>query len=434
MAAFDVRLPRPHAAQALIAKEARRHNVVALGRRSGKSTMGHELVIRTALQHAPAGWFGPTYKLLEESWRELKRLLGPTVTQKSEQEHRLELYGGGTIECWSMDTGDPARGRKYRRIVVDEAAMVPNLLDIWNQALRPTLADLEGQSWWLSTPRGLNDFYTLYQRGQDPLEGEWASWQMPTTVNPHISASELAAAKHEMPERDYAQEFEARFLQLEGAGVFRGVTAVARLTPQGPEPGHQYVIGVDWGRTTDFTAICVFDATLNQQVALDRFAQIDYELQTERLHRWAEAYRPLLVVAEQNAMGRPLVERLQTGYGRVLQEPRKALPVWAWEATNASKAALVQSLGIAIERGDITLLDDAVQTGELLAYESKVLPSGMLRYGAPSGQHDDTVIALGLAYLGAQREGAGQRRRNYGFASRSRYTPATIVAPRTRED
>jgi hypothetical protein len=116
--------------------------------------MGHELVVRTALERQPAGWFGPTYKLLEESWRELKRILGPTIVNKSEQEHRLELYGGGTIECWSMDTGDPARGRKYRRIVVDEAAMVPNLLDIWNQALRPTLADLAGESWWLSTPRG----------------------------------------------------------------------------------------------------------------------------------------------------------------------------------------------------------------------------------------------------------------------------------------
>jgi hypothetical protein len=394
--------------------------------------MGHELVVRTALEHQPAGWFGPTYKLLEESWRELKRLLGPTIVQKSEQEHRAEIYGGGTIECWSMDTGDPARGRKYRRIVVDEAAMVPNLLEIWNQALRPTLADLEGESWWLSTPRGLNDFYTLYQRGQDPLETEWASWQMPTTVNPHISLAELRAAKHEMPERDYAQEFEARFLQVEGAGVFRGVGAVSRLQPAPPVRGHQYVIGVDWGRTTDFTAICIMDASVQEQAALDRFSEIDYELQTERLHRWAEAYRPVLVVAESNAMGRPLVERLQTGYARLMADPRAALPVWAWEATNASKAALVQSLGIAIERGDITLLDDQVQQAELLAYESKVLPSGMLRYGAPSGQHDDTVIALGLAYLGAKREGATAARTSYGFSSRQRYTPATIVAPRTR--
>lgn len=381
--------------------------------------MGHELVVRTALEHQPAGWFGPTYKLLEESWRALKAVLGPTITQKSEQEHRLELYGGGTIECWSMDTGDPARGRKYARIVVDEAAMVPNLLEIWNQALRPTLADLEGESWWLSTPRGLNDFYTLYQRGQDPLEPEWASWQMPTTVNPHISITELAAAKHEMPERDYAQEFEARFLQVEGAGVFRGVGAVSRLQQTPPERGHQYVIGVDWGRTTDFTAICIMDATLGEQVALDRFSEIDYELQTERLHRWCEAYRPVLVVAERNAMGRPLVEKLQTGYARLLAGPRPALPVWGWEATNASKAAMVQSLGIAIERGDITLLDDAVQRGELLAYESKALPSGMLRYGAPPGQHDDTVIALGLAWLGAQREQGPSQRTSYAFKGRA---------------
>ena len=423
-----VTLPRPHAAQTLIRREAKRHNVVALGRRSGKSTMGHEIVARTALEHQPAGWFGPTYKLLEESWRELKRLLGPVIINKSEQEHRLEIYGGGTVECWSMDTGDPARGRKYKRIVVDEAAMVPHLMEIWNQALRPTLADLEGESWWLSTPRGLNDFYTLYLRGQDQLEKEWASWQMPTTVNPHISRSELDAARHEMPERDYAQEFEARFLQLEGAGVFRGVTAVARLRPERPERGHSYVIGVDWGRTNDFTAISVLDSTTQQQVALDRFNEIDYELQTERLHAWAEVYRPVLIVAEHNSMGGPLTERLQTGYARLIGEPRKALPVWAWDATNASKANLVQSLGIAIERGDITLLDDQVQTGELLAYEAKVLPSGMLRYGAPSGQHDDTVIALGLAYLGAQRDGSSAGVSRYGFNGATRKVSSYALA------
>jgi hypothetical protein len=103
-------------------------------------------------------------------------------------------------------------------------------------------------------------------------------------------------------------------------------------------------------------------------------------------------------------MGGPLTERLQTGYSRLFGKPRAALPVWSWDATNASKAALVQSLGLAIERGDVSLLHDPVQEAELLGYEAQVLPSGMLRYGAPQGQHDDTVIALGLAYLGAQRE------------------------------
>jgi hypothetical protein len=151
-------------------------------------------------------------------------------------------------------------------------------------------------------------------------------------------------------------------------------------------------------------SVSVIDATLMEQVALDRFSEIDYELQTERLHQWCDLYRPVLVVAEHNSMGGPLTERLQTGYARLIGKPRGALPVWSWDATNASKAALVQALGLAIERGDLTLLDDPVQTSELLGFEASVLPSGMLRYGAPQGQHDDSVIALGLAYLGAQCE------------------------------
>jgi len=383
--------------------------------------MGHELVVRTALDGQPAGWFGPTYKLLEESWRELKRILGPTVTLKSEQEHRLELYGGGTIECWSMDTGDPARGRKYKRIVVDEAAMVPNLLDIWNQALRPTLADLEGQSWWLSTPRGLNDFYVLYQRGQDTLERDWQSWQMPTTVNPHISRAELDAARREMPERDYAQEFEARFLQLEGAGVFRGVTAVARLKPAGPTRGHVHVFGVDWGRTNDYTVVSVLDATLMEQRVIDRYSQVEWEFQTERLHKLADIFKPVTIVAEANSMGGPLVERLQRGYARLIGAPRQSLPVYAWTATNASKASAIQALSLGIEQGQVTLLEDPIQTGELLAYEGKLSPAGMMRYSAPPGMHDDTVTALSLAYLGSQHErSTPTSRSHYGFAGSRR--------------
>jgi hypothetical protein len=415
-----IQLVRPHPAQQLILDEARRWNVVALGRRAGKSTLALHLLADTALHGKPAGYFAPTYKLLAEFWRDLRAILEPITRMKSEQDHRLELITNGTLECWSLDDPNPARGRKYAKIVVDEAAMVRDLLEVWQLALRPTLTDLAGGAWFMSTPRGLNDFWSLYQQGQDPLQTEWASWQMPTSVNPFIATDELVSAQHELPERAWAQEYRAEFLQLDGGGVFRGVRAVSRVQQRGPERGHQYVFGVDWGRTNDFTVISVVDATLGEQVAMDRFSNIDYEYQSERLHKWAEVYRPVLIVAESNAMGRPLVERLQVGYARLLGDARPALPVWAWEATNASKAALVQALGLAIERGDLTLLDDAVQIGELQAYEAQVLPSGLLRYGAPAGQHDDCVIALGLAYLGAQRDRAPSARTHYAFAGSRR--------------
>jgi len=410
-----VELTELHPAQARIKAERRRFNVVALGRRAGKSKLAQELLVDCALDRKPGGYFCPTYKLLDEFWRELKATLVEVIAEKSEQEHRLQVLGGGTVECWSMDTGDPARGRRYGTVVIDEAAMVPHLSDIWAQAIRPTLSDFQGEAWFMSTPRGLNDFHTLFQRGQDPLEAEWMAWQMPTAVNPFIVAAEIEAARHDLTEREFAQEYEAKFLSLEGAGVFRGVHAVAYLEPSPPQPHHAYVMGVDWARSNDFTVFSVIDATTLEQVAIDRFTQIDFEFQTERLHRWAELYHPRVILAEANALGQPLVERLQQGYGRLSGNPRRALPVVPWWSTNATKAAVVQALSLAIENGDVALLDDQVQTGELLAYEMARLPSGMLRYGAPVGQHDDTVMALALAWAAATNE-SQTTRSSYAFS------------------
>jgi hypothetical protein len=412
-----IRLARLHPAQAQIKAERRRFNVAALGRRAGKSKLAQELLVDCALERRPAAYFAPTYKLLEECWRELKAVLAEVIHDKSEQEHRLEIYGGGVIECWSTDTGDPARGRRYQVAVIDEAAMVPRLSDIWGQAIRPTLTDFQGTAWFMSTPRGLNDFYLLFSRGQDPLEPEWISWQMPTSVNPYIAPEEIAAAQHELPERVFAQEYLAQFLSVEGAGVFRGVRAVSRLQLKPPQRGHQYCFGVDWGRTDDFTVISVLDITALEQVALDRFTDIDFEVQTERLHEWAQVYRPVQIVAERNSMGGPLVERLQRGYARLLGKPRPALPVYGWDNTNASKAAAIEKLALSIERGELTLLEDPVQQAELLAFESTSTVSGMVRYAAPPGMHDDTVIALALANLGAVVDPAPARS-SYAFASR----------------
>lgn len=412
-----VRLAQPHPAQAQILAERRRFNVVALGRRAGKSKLAQRLLVRAALQQRPGAYFAPTYKLLEEAWRELKAVCVEVTRDKSEQEHRLELYGGGVIECWSTDTGDPARGRRYAIAVVDEAAMIPHLADVWGQAIRPTLTDFQGEGWFMSTPRGLNDFYLLFTRGQDALEPDWAAWQMPTSVNPYIAAAEISAAQHELPERVFAQEFLAQFLSIEGAGVFRGVRAVSRLPKQAPQRGHQYVFGVDWGRSEDFTVISVIDATTLEQVALDRFTDLDFEIQTERLHEWAKLYHPVQIVAERNSMGGPVVERLQRGYARLLDKPRPALPVYGWVNTNASKAAVIEKLALAIERGELTLLDDQVQQAELLAFESSTTVSGMVRYAAPLGMHDDCVIALALANLGVVADPAPARS-SYAFSSR----------------
>lgn len=108
---------------------------------------------QAVLDGFPVAWFAPSYKYLTEAWREFERALKPVVVRKNATEHRIELVTGGSIDFWSLKDEDAGRSRKYKRVVVDEAAQVKNLEECWNGAIRPTLTDLKGDADLLSTPR-----------------------------------------------------------------------------------------------------------------------------------------------------------------------------------------------------------------------------------------------------------------------------------------
>ena len=390
-----VHLPRPHAAQRRIIGEAQRFNVVACGRRFGKSTMGEDRLIAPALAGQPVAWFSPTYRMLVEIWRDVRRILAPLIARPDVQQHRLELITGGTVEMWSLDQPDTARGRKYQRIVIDEAAMVRDLMEAWNAVLRPTLADYRGDAWLLSTPKGRNGFWQMWEWGRDPAMTEWASWQMPTASNPFIDPAEVEAMRASLPERTYEQEILAAFIEDAG-GVFRRVREAATADREDSRNlDDEYVVGVDWGKHHDFTVFSIINATRRAQARIERFNQIDYSTQMGRLHAVCEVFQPSQVIAEANSMGEPLIERAIS----------EGLPVQPFTTTNTSKKQAIEALGLAFERGDLTILPDPVQLAELQAYEAERLPSGLLRYSAPAGLHDDTVMALALAWQGVTDAG-----------------------------
>jgi len=155
------------------------------------------LALETADAAQPVGWFAPNYKYLLEVWQELTRVLRPVATKFNATERRIELNNAGVVECWTLDgTDDPGRSRKYKRAIVDEAAIASNLKVVWETSIRPTLTDLQGDAWFLSTPKGLNFFYDLFRRGQDPLAyPDWRSWQLPSSVNPYLPKNEIEAAR-----------------------------------------------------------------------------------------------------------------------------------------------------------------------------------------------------------------------------------------------
>jgi len=378
-----------------VIREAARYNVVCCGRRFGKTLLGIERIVHPALAGKPVAWFSPSYPMLTEVWRDLRAILLPVTARVDTQQHRVELVTGGVVDMWSLDSVNAPRGRKYARVVIDEAAMVRQLEEAWQAVIRPTLADYRGDAWFLSTPKGRNYFWHLYQRGQDEAQPDWASWQMPTYANPFIAVDEIDAMRREMPERTFTQEVMAQFLE-DGNGVFRRVMAAATADPNPPKLPRTYVAGLDWGKSYDFTVMVVKDVVSGAYVDMDRFNQIDWKIQRDRVKAMVAKWGITTVVAERNSIGDPNIEELQ----------REGVPVYGFTTSNATKGTAIETLALNIETGRTTF--PATWTdliAELQAFEMDRLPSGLVRYGAPPGMHDDCVIAAALADTAASGGG-----------------------------
>jgi len=347
------------------------------------------LSLKTALEGAGRVWWVvPSYSQSSAAWRELKALAyqipGKVIR---EDARRIVLPGDGEITVKSADAPDALRGEGLDLVVIDEAAYCP--AEAWTDALRPALSDRKGGALLISTPAGYTWFYDCFQRGQEG-RSDWQSWQYPTADNPLIDPAEIAAARESLPERTFQQEYMAEFIP-DGAGVFRGVRAAAIATPQQRAiDGHQYQFGVDWGRSGDYTCVAVWDCTLRELVYLDRFTGIEYAQQRGRLLALVERFHPIVVTAESNSMGGPIIEALQ----------REGLRVRPFVTTQASKMAIIDALALSFERGDIRIIPDPILLGELAAFGAERLPSGLLRYAARTG-HDDCVMALAIVHHAA---------------------------------
>lgn len=213
-----------HEGQRRVLETPARFKVIAAGRRFGKTLLAVEwlaLAEGGAIDGASVGFFAPTYKLLMEAWHDFEHTLNPIKKRSNKTEMRIELITGGKVDFWTLEDKDAGRGRKYHRIVIDEAAHARYLKDAWEQSISPTLTDYHGEAWFISTPNGMNYFYELFQRGRDPAYPEWESFRMPTSTNPYIDPAELEHLKRSLPSLVYKQEIEAEFVDVAGAALIK---------------------------------------------------------------------------------------------------------------------------------------------------------------------------------------------------------------------
>lgn len=433
---LQVALPRPHEAQQLVIREARRFNVVDCGRRWGKTTLGEDRLAGPAvLDHLPVGWFSPTYKMLSDTWREVKRLLVPVTEQQSEQEHRLGLIGGGSLDFWSLDSPDSARGRKYARVVIDEAASVKDLQEAWEAVIRPTLSDYQGDAYFLSTPKGYNYFHELYSRGLDPAQTDWACWQMPTSTNPYIVANEIAAAQRDLPSQLFAQEYLARFEALAAARFdlevvnealsmchppLTSVTLPAGLSARYltmwalPRPGVPYVAYTDSaeGKGRDYTVTVVLEARTLRHVATLRDNEREPGAHANEAAVLCQWFNQAFWGVERNRGEAVLYIVGQIGYPRVYWHEETQTLQQRTAGNGGSKRLgfpLTEQTRIGlIEDVAQVIADRSLQSDDLIWWREcqSFVYNDQGRPEAADGAHDDIVMAMAGAVRMSRQPGA----------------------------
>jgi hypothetical protein len=387
---------QPHPGQLEIHKSNAPRRVVACGVRWGKSLCAAMEATAAALQPAERsiGWcVGPTYDLSDRIFREVELIatkhLRHRIIALRESERRLILrnLGGGVSEIRGKSADNPVSllGEGLDWLIIDEASrMKPS---IWQSHLSQRLIDKQGWALLISTPKGKGYFFDLFQRAKQGDPG-YASWNMPSWTNPLLDVSVIEEERSRLPERVFAQEYEAKF--VEGAGaVFRNVRECATGEFQAPRTDTVYLGGLDLAKVQDWTVLVIINRE-GQVVFVDRFQQVDWSLQVQRVKAAQERFGGVRILIDSTGAGEPVLENFR----------HAGCEVDGYPLTSRSKAALIDNLALLLEQRKLVLPKPQIAPqliDELEAFEFTISEAGNVKSGAPSGAHDDCVIGLALA-------------------------------------
>ena len=366
-----IEVPEAHINQDKILDCEARFIVVMCGRRFGKSELSQIKIITEAVQGKQIAYITPTYSLAKVFFNRLIHAL-PFLNNKSDL--KLSFPNGGSVEFFTGERLDNLRGRKFHWVIIDEASFIPNLEQGWLNSIRPTLTDYKGRALFLSTPRGKNYFYSLFMKGG---EDGWESFKFTTYDNPYIDSTEIDEAKTQLPAAVFEQEYMANPME-NAANPFGSEHIRACIRPMSYNEPVCY--GIDLAKSYDFTVIIGLD--LNGIVCYYERFQRDWSTTKQTILKLPK--KPIVI--DSTGVGDPIFEDLQ----------REGLQIQGLKFTQGSKQQLMVGLQTAIHTQKIGYPEGEI-VRELEVFEYQYSATGV-KYSAPSGFHDDCVMALALAW------------------------------------
>jgi len=216
-----------------------RFKIVAAGRRTGKSRLAAWMLIVNALQ-ADRGhvfYVAPTQGQARDiMWQTLLELGHPVIAGSHINNLQIKLVNGATISLKGADRPETMRGVSLKFLVLDEYAdMKP---DVFEQILRPALADQKGCAMFIGTPMGRNHFYELYKYAELDDDPTYKAWHFTSYDNPLLDKDEIDIAKRSMSSYAFRQEFMASF-EARGSEMFK--EDWVQVAEEGPDQGDYYI-------------------------------------------------------------------------------------------------------------------------------------------------------------------------------------------------
>lgn len=394
---------RPWSKQLDVHESEARFRVVIAGRQSGKSMTAVAEIAQWAMEdpNRVLWWLTANYEVKDKAWTDLTDHLPKDIIKKSLESQRLIVLGNNSrIHIKSADGKDSLVSAKLDALVCDEFCQWKE--SAWMQ-VRPMLNVTMGPVIFVGTPRGRNWGWKLWLRGQKllpvghPQQGQpnpdydpsYASFHWRTSESPYSNPMEIEQARRDMHPDWFRQEYDAEIID-NAAAVFRNIAGCIRRMPAAPD--QWMCLGVDLGRKMDRSCIVVMNG--RREVVEILTTQVDWPVQKQMIAALAFKYQVRKITVDSTGAGDPIARDLaQAGF-----------PVEEFVITGggASKHQLIDGLRIAINQGNIAFPDHPDLIRELEAYEFEIKDEGRGRitYSAPPGEHDDMVVALGLALWG----------------------------------
>ena len=203
--------PREHQLKVHELLEGKRFAVVVAHRRFGKTVAALNHLIREAVlndKETPRyAYIAPTYGQAKRvAWDYLVKYTTPLGGTNNISELRVDFWGR-RIQLYGSDNPDSLRGQFFDGCIIDEVG--DQNPKIWTDIVRPALTDRKGWCLFIGTPKGHNHFKELRDRAEK--EDGWGLLEFKASETGVVDDTELKAAKNEMGEDKYRQEFECSF-------------------------------------------------------------------------------------------------------------------------------------------------------------------------------------------------------------------------------